>query len=253
MSVSDTGNPPSSIYKLPFGRNGISSIKWAPGDKSCLLTYRDQVTRAVRTMKVELSEMEGARPNFRRLLACAAVIARSSRTKHKKTADLIYLWEHLLQMNKHRPVIDVLFDNDDLINCSDVTVFSFGLKAVSYSLRYRRPHERECLLRWKNGKEYAVDPAVYDANFPGFTDYCTILCVENEVQDGLAFQLLGRMVARLPYAILEANVIGFSSHIRACLSVGMALNATFETLIVNALALPKDERCLPELSTTMTF
>lgn len=227
--------------KLPFTLQQVLAIKWA--EDSCIVSY--DADGKTRTKKVSLPDMEEIRSDFKHFLICATKCVEYEGHKRKAVAARIKWWDKLLN---GRSAAAHILARGNVHPWESISNFTFGIGKAA------QPKDRPyCSMSFGNGSAGTFDCALLDANCPGFTEFCTILCVENTFDSREVFSFLSELPQRFSYECLEAEVQHFAIQLRACAPLGMSLDAMLGVLVSSVDTKTAAAADLPELAVEMAL
>lgn len=231
---------------LPFSLAQIKSIRWVPGEEACLVSFRfqadDKKTRRVK--KAKLAEMDVLRPDFERMLACAAVLFANIKQPGPAIAQTIQRWDALLA---GRDAPAYAYTHGQIWEWSGLHSFELGVMKPSIFNPGRTDPPKYCTLKWSSGSMASLTYALIEANSPGFIEWGTILCDGHTMPSAEAFGLRRRLENDVPYAILREKKHEIASQLRICISMGMQDADILSLLITSTIPVGATMDALPDL------
>lgn len=213
-------NRPSALQATPqllFTRTQVTSMDWRPGDTACAVTYETVRGADPQTVLVALTDLAAVFSDIERCLRVAHVLTKGLSNRGEMTVAYVGRWTS-----------EVFTDNPGKFVYRDLT----GLSA------------------WKDGSQWLDDINVMEANFPGFTDLCHVLCIEQRVHGDDAFKILATLAISLPFITLKTNTGYFKEQLQLCGDMGIAPEAIASHLLAGLNTAATAGLALPDLSSS---
>jgi hypothetical protein len=240
--------------RLPFTLDTVTSIRPDASPNHCRVTYLpdgEPSQGGKKTMRVAFDDMEQFCHTFERCLRVAVILADELHGRGNTIRDMIRMWSHQRPQShaRHHNILRSPVRSTSWIKPCD---FAFGFQAATDVYGMKQEPVPVCVAVWKDDnddKNVLRDYRILDANFPGFSDLCKVICIENSLSGDQAFEILGMLGDALPFAELKEKTGVFKEMLRAYVPIGMT-PAEIGASILSNLAEPAG-RALPDLNLTL--
>jgi hypothetical protein len=219
-------------------------MDWQPGDLLCAVTYEPDGAGDPQTVEVSLTDLDVLFPDVERCLRVAAVLTESLVRPGEMTVVYIGRWTS-----------DVFVKNPGKFVYRDLTGLNSWRSECTFQYEIRRTVDNTgtyrptpwCSIGWTDGSPRLNDIRVAEANFPGFTELCHVLCTEQRLGDEAAFRVLGMLATSLSFDTLRNSTGYFKEQLRLCGAVGMPADEIAGHLLAGLDAITQTALLLPDL------
>lgn len=214
------------------------------------MTYCVSPTWVVQTKRVSLEAMDAVCQGFRKLVACAYVYSHPSTTAHRNTAERIHQWVRSLKGANPQ---GYLLERDSVRAWKEASIlvqkFTVGMTTKDHN-GYTKEVAPFCSVYWSARSAREIDHRALDANCPGFSEWCEIMCVGHGMAGVDVFRLLSTIPQSLSYDVVRTNVKLLSDSLRACLSMEVPADQIIADFVKSARLGGDSQEALPELGVT---